>query len=395
MEHFDKKKIDQHLTVLYVEDQKDILEEFVDILSLYVDRVITATNGEEGLKQYQEHLPDIIITDIQMPIMDGLEMIKKVRANDKEIPIIVTTAYNESSYLLDAITLGIKYYLLKPVMMEQLQDRLESVKKQIMQKRELDAYHLYLEERIEEEIALRQAKESLLIQQNKAAEVGEMVRIIAHQWKQPLHYLHLLVEDLGMEFSYQPLTREYIDDFMSKGIEQIDFLGETMDNFLAFYKSGKKESTFRALDVVKGVAAFLSVPFKAYGIEIHIDTKEPFVLRGRENELQQIILNLINNAKDALIGLKKEGARITITLDKEDDDGIITVEDNGGGIAPEIMDQIFKMEFTTKEDGNGIGLYLVKRVVTQRFNGEISVDNIDEGACFTLRLPLLQGTSDV
>lgn len=388
MKPFDRNIVDQHISVLYVEDQLDIQEEFVDILSLFVDEVFVAVDGDEGLKKYNENLPDIIITDIQMPIMSGLQMIQKIREGNKEIPIVVTTAFNDSKYLLEAITLGVEHYLLKPVMIDQLQERLETIKKRLMQQRELDIYQLYLEERVEAEVALREEKESLLIQQNKAAEIGQMVSVIAHQWKQPLHYLHLLIEDLGMEYDYQPLSREYIDEFTKKGLNRIDFLSETMDNFLHFYKSDTAVKRFAASTVVQEITAFLLLPYQALGISLQIDVHNDFFLLGIKNEFQQVILNLLNNAKEAFDAKKNSQKKVIVSLSIENNKGILFIEDSAGGIDEKIIDDLFKLEYTTKKNGNGIGLYLVEKIVTKRFSGSVSVANSAEGARFTLAFEL-------
>ncbi len=388
MKPFDRTVVNQHISVLYVEDQPDIQEEFVDILSLFVDEVFVAANGEEGLRAYNEKLPDIIITDIQMPIMSGLQMIQKIREDNKDIPVVVTTAFNENKYLLEAIALGVEHYLLKPVMIDQLQERLEMIKKRLMQQRELDVYQLYLEERVEAEVALREEKESLLIQQNKAAEIGQMVRVIAHQWKQPLHYLHLLIEDMRMEYDYQPLSREYIDDFTKKGLSRIEFLNETMDNFLHFYKSDTAVKRFAVSAVVQEIASFLLLPYKALGISLQINVHHDFFLQGIENEFQQVVLNLVNNAKEAFDEKKSAEQKIIVSISVEKNKGILVIEDSAGGIDEAILNDLFKLEYTTKKHGNGIGLYLVEKIVTKRFEGSVSVDNSRQGACFTLSFAL-------
>ncbi len=386
-------EIDRSISVLYVEDQIDIQEEFVDILSFFVDTITIASNGDEGLKKFHETSPDIIITDIQMPVMNGLDMIKKIREKDKDIPVIVTSAFNDSSYLLNAIELGVEYYLLKPVMIDQLEKRLHSVISRLMQNRELDLYRLHLEQRVEQEIVLRKEKETLLIRQNKDAEIGQMVGIIAHQWKQPLHYLNLLIEDLGMEYDYQSLSKEYIEDFIQKGTEKVNFLSQTMQNFLNFYKSGSESKHFSAYKLGQKVTAFLQEPFASLGITIDINVQKDFMLFGIENEFQQVILNLINNAKEAFETKKIKEAKININISSNDDEGLIVVKDNAQGIPKSILDNIFDLEYTTKKNGSGIGLYLVKKIVTQRLNGTVHAENEDEGAKFTLKFNIKKGIS--
>ena len=281
--------------------------------------------------------------------------------------------------------MGVEHYLLKPLMLNKLEDHLERIKKRLMQKRKLEAYQLYLEERIEEEIALREVKEALLIEQNKSYEIGQMVGIIAHQWKQPLHYLNLLIEDLGMEYEYQPLSEEYIKDFIQKGTDRVKFLNETMDNFLNFYKSEADEKDFSIANATKEISLFLDMSFKSLGITINIILKDDFSLRGVKNEFQQVILNIVNNAKEAFNGQKRSDALITIEISTERNQGVIVIEDNAGGIPSEILHNIFELEYTTKKDGNGIGLYLVKKIVTQRFKGSIETSNSDVGARFVLK----------
>jgi len=387
--------INKHISVLYVEDKAEIRDELFEILSLYLDEVYTATNGKEGFEQFREHRPDLIITDIQMPIMSGLDMIEKIRQEDQNIPIIVTSAFNETSYLLKAIDLGVEHYLLKPIMIERLQTCLNKVSTSLIQERELKAYQLYLEERVQEEKSLREAEESLLIEKNKSYEVGQMVSVIAHQWKQPLHYLNLLIEDLGMEYDYQPLSAEYIKDFVKNGTARVSFLTETMDNFLNFYKTNPNKSDFSVSGVIKEISLFLEMSYQSQGIKIEMEIENDFSLHGIENEFQQVILNLINNAKEAFHGQKRADSIIKVCLKKDMDKGKIIISDNAGGIQDEFLQKVFDLEFTTKDSGNGIGLYLVKKIVQERFNGNIDVSNNALGAEFELVFTINEGDLNV
>ncbi len=383
MSPFDKNSIKQSFSVLYVEDEEAIREIMVEILELFVDDIYIAKNGSEGLEVYKKQRPDLIITDIQMPVMTGIDMMKEIRKLDEEIPIVVTSAFNDNTFLLNSIALNVDHYLIKPVVVDQLESKLNKVKKQIMQKRELDAYQLYLEDRVQQEIALREAKEALLFSQNKDAELGQMVSVIAHQWKQPLHYLHLLIEDLGYEYE-EGLSDDFIKNFISKGIDRVNFLSDTMDNFLHFYKSDHDIKSFSVSEVIKEISFFLSSLFDALGIDIELQILKDFSLKGSKNEFQQVILNLLNNAKEAYEGQKKRDAKIVVTVDAQNDASKVVICDNASGIDEAIFEKIFEMEYTTKKSGNGIGLYLVKKIVKERFHGEISVSNIEGGACFTL-----------
>ncbi|MDA7817495.1 response regulator [Sulfurimonas sp.] len=379
-------EVSEHISILYVEDTISAQREFSDILSIFVDEVNVASNGEEGLQMYKELSPDIIITDIQMPVMNGLDMIKEIRSEDTDTPIIITSAFNDNSYLFDAIELGIEHYLLKPIIVDKLEERLDTIIRAIMQKRELKSYQDFLEEKIQKEMILREEKESLLLQQNKSSEIGHMVGVIAHQWKQPLNYLNMLIEDIGLEYEYQPLSKEYINDFIKKGTSKVEFLTTTMDNFLNFYKSENTSKTFLVSHVVNEIISFLNIPYKALGISIIVEVQNDFKISGIENEFQQVVLNLITNAKEAFDGLNKADSQIVIKIDSMDNIGSIQILDNATGFDTSKIDKIFDLEYTTKQDGNGIGLYLVNKVITQRFNGSIEALNLNNGACFKITL---------
>ena len=119
--------MNDNLTVLYVEDEKSIQEEMVDILELDFQHIHVANNGQEGLEMFQEFRPDIIISDIQMPIMDGLAMSKEILSIDPDAKIILTTAFNEQGYLEQANETGVKSYINKPVNINELFEKIKAI----------------------------------------------------------------------------------------------------------------------------------------------------------------------------------------------------------------------------------------------------------------------------
>ena len=125
----------QKISVLYVEDDENIRDELVDILELDVGTLYVAVDGVEGLAMYKEHKPDLIVTDIQMPNMDGLEMSEKIRELDNDIPIIITTAFNEPSFLIKAIDIGVDKYVTKPINLDKLESTILRSAKTIFQQR--------------------------------------------------------------------------------------------------------------------------------------------------------------------------------------------------------------------------------------------------------------------
>ena len=380
--------IDTKIKLLYVEDHLDTQQIFGEILALFVEDVLIASNGEDALELFLQHPVDIIITDIQIPLMSGLEMIQEVRKINQDIPIIITSAFNEKDLLFKAIDLGVGHYLTKPILVDKLQPCLEKAIKHVIEARKALEYNKYLAKRVQEEKILREAKEQLLIEQNKYVKIGHMLGVVAHQWKQPLHYLNLLIEDIGLESEYGTVDKNYINACVKKGTDKINFLSQTMDNFLGFYKSNPDAYSFRVRPVVEEIVGFLSKPYATLGIQINTDYKGDFQLYGIENEFQQIILNLVNNAKEAFERAMKDNASIHIEISSAEALGIIKISDNATGVPENIIDKIFDRDYTTKENGNGIGLHLVNKLISKKLNGSVKVENTLDGALFIMSFKL-------
>ncbi|PHR55024.1 MAG: hypothetical protein COA44_11770 [Arcobacter sp.] len=119
--------MNKKVTILYVEDEESIREEMIEILELDFNTIYVAKNGQEGLELYQEHNPSIIISDIQMPLMDGITMSKKILELNKNAKIILTTAFNEKGYLDEATSIGIIDYIKKPIDINELFKKIEAV----------------------------------------------------------------------------------------------------------------------------------------------------------------------------------------------------------------------------------------------------------------------------
>ena len=237
--------------------------------------------------------------------------------------------------------------------------------------------------------------EKLLISQSRMAAMGEMIGAIAHQWRQPLNLLGILVQDLGFSYSNGDVSKEYIDTLIEDSMKQIGFMSKTIDDFRGFFRTDKMKSDFLLDKKVAESLSMVSGMLKANGIELKSEVQNKPIVVGYPNELSQVVLNLISNAKDAFEDISKTAHRvIEILITADETYGIAQITDNAGGIDEEIIGRIFDPYFTTKEEGKGtgIGLYMSKTIVETNMGGLLEVANKDNGAVFTIKIPLAEGT---
>ncbi|MFP4487201.1 MAG: response regulator [Campylobacterales bacterium] len=492
------------INILYAEDDKEISESFSK--SLKRDRnynILIAEDGKEGERIYRENSIDVIICDLEMPKHSGTQMIRKIREIDKDIPIIITTAYNDREHLEDLVDLKIDAFFEKPFNMAEVIKKLDecveyerekkgvakeiNFNKQLLErlltvikvgicitdkdgkfvfvnkhytkiygykKEELlgnsflmmlpedrreefdklhkdfidnkvseipfranvvDKYGKKLDiiatgsrlvdsdgnifkvtsvEDITEIIKMEEDKkeyERQLFQQSKMAAMGEMLGAIAHQWRQPLNVLGILNITLEENFLDGKLTEEKMEKHISKTVDQIDFMSKTIDDFKNFLMPDKVKESFSLKPAVQNVLDILNASFDNNKISYTYDDSsvENDRVYGLKNEIKQVFLNILNNAKDAIKEREKKEdieGRIDIKILDDDRNVIALIKDNGGGIEQSILDRIFEPYFTTKAEGEGtgIGLYMSKMIVERSAEGTLEAYNEDDGAVFKI-----------
>lgn len=232
-------------------------------------------------------------------------------------------------------------------------------------------------------------KDSILIQQSKMASMGEMIGNIAHQWRQPLNALGLTIQKIKMYYEEDMLSQEELDKAVDKSKVLITKMSTTIDDFRNFFRIDKTKQQFNIKDAIQDTMGLVDASLKNHHIFIDITkTNNDIDFLGYKNELEQVLLNLINNAKDALVENNIENPKISIESFLKNNYIFIEIQDNAGGISNEIIANIFDPYFTTKEQGKGtgIGLYMSKMIIQNNMSGNITVENKLDGACFSIKL---------
>ncbi|MDH4200611.1 MAG: HAMP domain-containing histidine kinase [Spirochaetia bacterium] len=252
-----------------------------------------------------------------------------------------------------------------------------------------------LQQRIDLEINKRLEKEKIMTQQSKLASMGEMIGAIAHQWRQPLNSLSLIVQDIPETYHRNELNELYLNKSVEEMMAQIKQMSHTIDDFRNFLAASKKKIHFDIYNALEETLIISKPMLRSSFIETSISKKvdadgnERAMIRGYPSEFKQVILNLLSNSKDSIEEKRKSNAsfqgRIAIDL-RIASKFVIQVKDNGTGINDEVIDKIFQPYFSTKDakTGTGIGLYMSKMIIEQRMSGCLMGYNDSDGAVFTI-----------
>ncbi|WP_310439690.1 ATP-binding protein [Sulfuricurvum sp.] len=240
---------------------------------------------------------------------------------------------------------------------------------------------------LEQEIKEQQA---ILTQQSRLAALGEMIGNIAHQWRQPINSLGLIIQDLNEAYRFGELNQSYIETVSSKAMEQIHYMSNTIDDFRNFFNPDKDKKMFSLNKSIENTKNILKQGIRNSSIECEILIPKDIFIYGYKNEFSQVIFNLLSNARDAIMSNKPKIPKIKIHVKNKKNSAEISVSDNGGGIPPDILPSIFDPYFTTKPEGKGtgIGLYMAKKIIENHMDGLLLVHNTKDGVCFTIVLPI-------
>ena len=230
--------------------------------------------------------------------------------------------------------------------------------------------------------------QELMFQQSKLASMGEMIGNIAHQWRQPLNTLALNLFGIQKKFENKTIDEAMFNTFVEESQNNIQHMSSTIDDFRDFFNPNKSKKLFSLYEITQKTISFVKDTFDNHNIIIQNDTHEDAQIYGFENEFAQVLLNILNNSKDALIKTANPNGLIKIGIQRHDNIVRMIITDNGSGVPSDLIDRLFEPYFTTKDkkEGTGIGLYMSKMIIENSMNGSIQMESLDHGMQTTISL---------
>jgi len=263
---------------------------------------------------------------------------------------------------------------------------------------ELVTMNQNLETRIEEEVEKNRQKDKHILQQSRMAQMGEMISMIAHQWRQPLGSISAVVASMKLKILLHKFDltsdegrdayKQYTQESLNKIEEYVRFLTNTIDDFRNFFKPDKHKENISLSKLLERTLEIIGKALEINGITVRVEVKSLREIMVYANELTQVILNVLKNAEDVFKERGTPQATISIRITEENETQIIEIEDNAGGIPDTILPHIFEPYFSTKQEknGTGLGLYMSKTIIEEHCQGKITAQNTALGAKFTIIL---------
>jgi len=368
-------------------------------------KIIEASNGQEGLEQNLKYTPDLILTDVMMPVMDGYEFSKKIRLLS-QVPIIMVSALSEREDKLKALECGVNDFISKPFDKTELLARVRSLlhfyTSFIKKQSELQTLNNALEEKVKERTKALEEEQEKKVFDAKLASIGKLAAGITHEINTPLAYIKGNIEILEMDLVN--LKDKNLKNGIYKttktineGINRIAMIIESMRE-ISKKNDNKKESVNVFNTIVVSLRMIhnrskhicnISLCGEVFSLETKKNEKS-FEVFCNTQRIEQVWIIILNNALDALASSKLHFHDRSILIDITQDGNWLNVnlKDNAGGIDEDIIEQIFDPFVSTKtHSGMGIGLNVATQIIEEH-NGNIKAFNEDSGANFLVRLPL-------
>jgi len=399
--------------------------------------VFEAANGCEALDLFEQELPELILTDLRMPEMDGLTLIREMHKKHPDTPLIVISGTGSISSAMEAVHCGAWDFIEKPIidqsalemvishtlersrlllenrryhdhleelvqertvelhqqtllLEQEMAERQEAQQRLAIEHAELQRLNATLEQRVQEEVEKNRDQERIISHQARLAAMGEMLSNIAHQWRQPLNNLGLYLQNMQLDYQESLLDTERMAEYVSCSMETLQYMSRTISDFQNFFRPDREKKKFTIALAIQEAVHLVEASLKTKGITIRVETSGECAVLGFSNEFSQVVLNIINNARDVLLDRQVPDPVIRIACRCEGKTGIVTIGDNAGGIPEELLDKVFDPYFTTKakSQGTGLGLYMAKMILSKGMGGHLMAHNAGNGAEFVMEIPI-------
>lgn len=372
-------------TILLVDDEEGIRKVLGIALEDAGYEVLTAVNGSDALRIFKEKRPPIVLTDIKMPEMDGIELLRAIKQDSAETEVIIITGHGDLNLAIKSVKYEATDFVTKPINDDTLDIALKRAEERIEMRRRLNDYTENLEQLVLE-------KTAKLVEAERLAAVGKTVAGLSHAIKNIAGGLKggAFVLEKGIEVD----NREYLLDgwgMVKKNVDKIahlslDLLNYAKETDLSFQRCHPNVPAQEVADLMTSQA-------QALGVEILLDLQpeiDPFCFDP--DMIHRCLLNLVTNAIDACVAdpVQKQNKHVIVRTAPEPGWGVgYQIIDNGCGMTPQIQQNIFHSFFTTKgTDGTGIGLMITKKIIDGH-NGKIEVESVEgAGSIFKIKLPI-------
>jgi len=376
------------ITALYVEDEVELRNVILDIIEPLFKKIYVGTNGEDGLEIYKEHSSEIelVLTDINMPKLNGLDMATKIREIDPHIPIIVTSSLDDSEHLHKAISIGISEYIIKPISLESLVETINKSLKAILLQQKLDReLKRYQDERVTYE---------------KFSAIGKLSAGITHEINTPLTYIKASFELMGYDIEDLEESKEKKN--IIKNLNKVTDGLLRIENIITSMKEMSQKSSLKK-EIVNIYSTIITSTILAYNKVKHISNlyingelftptmdkhKYTYMANIHKQRVEQVWIVIINNAMDELIKFEEfKNRRLDINIIQEDNLTKVIFKDNAGGIKENMLKTLFEPFKGSKESsGMGVGLSIAKKIIDEQ-DATIRAYNEDNGAIFEIIFP--------
>ncbi len=243
-----------------------------------------------------------------------------------------------------------------------------------------------MERLVEEEVLKNMEKQRTIEIQSRHSQMGEMIGMITHQWKQPISVIHTICGLLLIKYERGSLDKDTFAEKIGNILKQSRHMNQTIYDFQHFFNPSKKKVSFNLMDTITSVLSLVGLGYSLDNIDIILEGDKDICVYGHSNEYSQVVLSLLQNAKDAFLAQPHKDMKIHIVISPREEKSLVMIRDNAGGIPVNVIGQIFNLYSTTKEEGSGLGLHIARNVIENNMGGKLTVKNVEHGAEFSITI---------